>query len=1274
MRNLPKDSRSQEIGRLAARALGGKLPKSWIETPLAGDTDFGIDYTIQLKSTEDYVNYSFYLQLKGTTVPSYNTDKEFISHDFDVSTLNNYYQQEPLVMVAIVDLSENEDNLSDCPIYYFWLEEEWFVVNKDKLETQKTIAVRIPTTNILTPSLNIYDYYSNRISEKFAVAELKKKIQIPNKTSLESIEIFTNAIVDKPLILKSIEKQSEAPWIDNPKGEVSTDLKNCSDCLSNNRINDAKEILNKLDHKKCLFSEHELAEFYYQKGNIMSCEGFFDDAETYFELAYKKNFKNRYRLAYLESKFKLDCMPSHVELEKLIEVLDESDFHECSLKAKSLSIIGRSSEALSILKKSHPNEIMMQMVVCTIGELYDDLDKLIEQNIVSEFDDERKKYIFNSLIARRYFHKSTNQVGVHGEVLPFHGHPEYDVEGMKLSLTFMQRAWGSARKLGYPSDVTMLIDISCLVYGYFNKSSELCFYLEEILVERPNHVEIIRQYIRLLFNSKEYKKTIEWLGKLGTFDVDECGIHLLSFYYSGKSNQFLDLIQKYESTLLGNVRDNTALIFCIGIEIAEATFQKALVERYENIIKSLPNGEAFISIQKFVSQSNLDKTRGNEFVQELYQAYMKLGKPLVIAEQLLKYLNPQDSLTAPQYVELAEHVLSVSELSKNRSLDLAQAFFTTERWENAEKLAEKNIAKGVSVCRWKLVQSISLKNQGKVGVAYSIIKDVIKSEDIDNSEGVGKKEQDFFISLSLSLGFIDNVVDFLEENLINSTSIEDKILITRQLIAVYLNRPKYELKLKTAILKYGYLINQNNCSQEGDYLHLCMLYNPFENDDQISNYHERCNKYFENFPDSEVLRRANINIEGNGEALLASLRELTGVTPEHEKLWESNKQKLRSKVLPIPFSMRGNFLQNTRDVYTTWILSKYSKDEELEFKILHAPQEEEDKFFELIHSSNIILLEETTLLILNDLNLLDSFLKALPKFSILESVFKKINLTTHEPVSVNSQISGDILKVIQNNIEKLQLIHDEEKEFKYDCDLNDESVLLLTDDLYLTWLVKQKNLDVAFGNIFNILEFLHAKDTLSEQEFHKIIGDFFELGIIDINFRYDFLGELINYHLGKPDVDNYEDTGFKYIFDKILVQRSNFRDKQKLFLDMFSWVDISDLSPNTLISLIRKLLEDHPMFDPQKVVNTWFVYCGLQREILKDADTSVSKIHEDLWMKYKQVIEVLNNTKYSSEILLRHIIGVIGSLDENICEIALNNLKASFSPDTNEYKYLETII
>ncbi|OTG72632.1 hypothetical protein B9T38_06730 [Acinetobacter sp. ANC 4218] len=1268
MENLPKEGRSQEIGRLAARALGIKLPKSWIETPLAGDTDFGIDYTIQLKSNENYVKYTFYLQLKGTTVPSYSADKTSISYDFNVSTLNNYHQQEPLVMVAVVDLSENEEDLPNCPIYYFWLEEEWFSTNQHKLKTQSTITIRIPVNNILHTSLDVYEYYSNRILEKFAVAELKKKIQIPNKTSVESIELFTNAITEKPLLLKSIEKQSEAPWIDNPTGEVATELKLCSDFLSNNRVKDARQILDQLQVKINSFTAHELAEFYYQKGNLLSYEYSPDEAEAQFKMAYEKNKKDRYQLAYLQSRFKLDSMPSNDELENLVNTLDDQSFSKCFIKAKSLALLKRSKEGLELLKVKHPNEITAQMAICTIGELYKELDEIIKKNIELELIGERKKYDFNALAARRYFHKASNQMGIHGEVLPFTGHPKYNIEEMKLSYVFIQKAWDSARKLGYPSDVSMLMDISCLIYGYFNNFSELCSHIEEILIERPNHTEIIKHYIRILFNSRDYKKTTELLGKLDNLDADECGIKILSYYHLGKSKQCLELIGEYESILLVSPRENTPAIFCVGIEIAEATFQKALVVRYENIVRKLNNGEAFFAIQKFVSACNMDKSRSKEFAQDLYETYVKLDKPFVIAEQLLPYLDPHNSATAHQIIELAEHILNIRELSKNKYLDLAQAFFTTERWKEAEKLAEKNIAKGVAVSKWKLVQAAALQNQGKVGIAYKTIENVIKSEDI------GREEQEFFISLSLSLGLIDNVVDFLEENLANSTNAQSIILIVRRLIAIYINRPEYGEKLKAAILKYGALIDQANCEQEGDYLHLCILYAPFDSPEQFKEYQARCNNYFETFPNSTAFRRASIDIEGDGEALLASLRQLTGVTPELEEVWESNKQKLRNRELPIPFSMRGYFLQNTRDVYTTWILSKCSKDEELEFRIVHAPQIEKDNFIKLIDISDIILFEETSLLILNELNILDEFLRILPKFSIITSVFKNLNLTTHESISINSQISGNILKAIQNNIEKLQLIDDEEKDFKYDCDLNDESVLLLTDDLYLTWLVKQQNPNVSSGNIFNVLEFLYEKNILSEDEFHEHIVNFFNVGIIDISIRFDFLGELINYHLGKSDVENYEDTGFKCIFDKILIQGSNFRDKQKLFLEMFSWVDISDLSADALISLIRKLLEDHPIFDPQKIVNTWFVYCGLKREILKDADTSVSKIHEDLWLKYKEVVEILNGTKYSGEILLRDVIKVIESLDENISEIALNNLKASFSRDTKEYKYLETII
>ncbi|WP_426726053.1 hypothetical protein [Enterobacter cloacae complex sp. 289A7] len=85
MSQLPNDSYSQEIGRLAQRALVTKMPRAWIETAMSGDSDYGIDYQIQLKNSLDQVEYNFYLQLKGTTEPSLNLDGT-LSYAFKCST------------------------------------------------------------------------------------------------------------------------------------------------------------------------------------------------------------------------------------------------------------------------------------------------------------------------------------------------------------------------------------------------------------------------------------------------------------------------------------------------------------------------------------------------------------------------------------------------------------------------------------------------------------------------------------------------------------------------------------------------------------------------------------------------------------------------------------------------------------------------------------------------------------------------------------------------------------------------------------------------------------------------------------------------------------------------------------------------------------------------------------------------------------------------------------------------------------------------------------
>lgn len=1263
MTNLPREGESQRIGRLAKKVLAIHMPHNWIDKEQDGDSDFGIDYLIQLKNNTGHVEFSFYLQLKGTTAPAYNSANTLISYDFKTSTLEYYHRQEPLVMVAVVDICD-EKKLYECPIYYLWLDDNWFAQNHEKLVNQKSISINIPKANILDQDLDIYDFYASRFQEKLAFNELKKGISEHEKPVVETLSRITQVIDEKPIFLKSIELQGEAPWIDNPKGEVSTDLKNCSDFLANNRVIDAKKILDKLEEKKDSFTNHELAEFYYQKADISSYDGFFDEAESLYKLSYAKEQKERYQLAYLQSKFKLDSMPSEVELEEIVNSLDDGNFAKCVIKAKSLALLKKPLEALSFLKKKYPNEITAQMGICTMGELYQELDEIIDKNINLDFDNERKKYDFYSLAARRYFHKASQQIGIFGEILPLDGLANYDIEGMKLSYELLQKAWSSAKKIGYPRDVVMLMDISPLVYGYFNRLDELTDYFDVLLIERPCNKEIIRPYIRILFNLRNYKKTIELLDKLDSLDVDECGIKILSYAYLGKYKQSLDFIDEYENFLINSKKDNIPAIFCNGIEIAEAMFKKELAEKYENIVKKLPEGEAFLAIQKFVTASNNDKSRRNEFAQDLYKTYLKLGKPIVIAEQLLPYLNPHESISANQIIELAEQVLNVRELRKNRYLDLAQAFFTTGRWKEAETLAEKNIIKGVAISKWKLVKAAALKNQGKVGNAYNIIREAIHE---DNTEELN---QDFYTNLCFSLGFIDEVVDILENNLVRSQESHEKKYLIRRLIEVYANNPNYINKLKIAILKYGDLVDQNSVQEEGDYLQLCMLHQPFENDAQIESYQERSNRYFENFPDSTILRRGHVDVESGAEDFLASLKKLTGVTPELEEKWESNKQKLRSRELPVPFFMRGKFLQNTRDVYTTWMLSKCCKEEETEYQITHSPQIDAKVFFRLVESSNIILIEETSLLILNDLNVLDVFLSALPKFSILDSVFKRINLTTHNYISPNSQISGAILRAIQNNIEKLHLIDDSgDNFFNYDCVSKNEDGLFLTDDLYLSFLMEKHNSNISCANIFTVLSFLFRKNILNEEAFFEKIVDCFLLGILGFSIKFDLLSKLINYYLGGFEIYNYEDTRFKIIFDKLLAERESFSDKISLFINVFNSVDIANLSVEVLLSLIRKLLEHNPTVDPQEILNTWLVYCGLQRKIEIDSDNFVSKSHQELWLKYKEVTNFLNEITYENEFLLKDI---IKKMNDKIKEVAFENLKASFVKGSREYQYLES--
>lgn len=402
---------------------------------------------------------------------------------------------------------------------------------------------------------------------------------------------------------------------------------------------------------------------------------------------------------------------------------------------------------------------------------------------------------------------------------------------------------------------------------------------------------------------------------------------------------------------------------------------------------------------------------------------------------------------------------------------------------------------------------------------------------------------------------------------------------------------------------------------------------------------------------------------------------MAGITPEQIELWESNKQKLRSGELPIPFFMRGLCLQDTRDIFTTWFLSKSSTDQELEFKIIHSPQLNKNDFKDLIDTSDILLIEETSILVLNELEVLDSFLESLPRFSILETFFKKINLTAHALLSPYNNIAKEILKSIQNNLTKLDLIHIDEKDsLQYDQPLKNKKGLLITDDLHLKrWISVENHNTQQTGNIFNVLEYLYDKGMLDKSVLQEKIVITSKLGIVGLNMRLDFLGNSIEYFLGRPEILDYKDTDFQYIFDKIMLFHTDFKIKHKLFLDIFLYVDVQKISPQTLLTLVYKLIESEDSYDPQAVITTWLIHSGLGRKCEKGMENNFSTEHLILWNKYTSVMGILDPESSSIISLLEKVVSVILKLEPEIKSIAFNNLKSGFSSDSIEYSNLKRL-
>ena len=467
--------------------------------------------------------------------------------------------------------------------------------------------------------------------------------------------------------------------------------------------------------------------------------------------------------------------------------------------------------------------------------------------------------------------------------------------------------------------------------------------------------------------------------------------------------------------------------------------------------------------------------------------------------------------------------------------------------------------------------------------------------------------------------------------------------------------------------------------EEGQFLIFFLTSAKTEDRGEIAEFQERLKNYTNSFPNSPILKQGHIDVEGDADSLIASLHEMAGITDEQVAKWEQNKLMIRNGSLPVPFIMLERFLSDTRDVFTSWILSLNSKDEHLEFKINHAPQLDVKTFELELTPTRTVIIEDTTLLVLHELRLLEVFLDNASEFCLLESTFERVAKNSH-PIAgtIHTGLAKGILDSVNKFKSKMVLFHDEERNpvDSYIDAIKKHDALIIVDDLNILRMVNLSNkAQVTSANIFNIIEMLYNQSHISQEDKFSLVTKASSFGFRIPNMTLGLLAETLAFHSKTLNETDYLESEFKVIFDKIFTTQRDTVETVELFLKMLGLaINQYDmiLQPLPIVALLRSFLLRHSYKDLESFVAFVFVYLALTTPVKIESQLiSTSKKHVDLWKLYQDIKLSISAGKASTKEIIFGVVQQLFMLQEKSRLLAYRNIKHCFVPMTGEIEAFE---
>lgn len=1023
--DLPRESESQRIGRLAGKCFDANSPNSWTSNRLDGDSDFGYDYQVQILEN-GLAKDIFRMQLKGTLSPVLIAEGTAFSISIKLTTANYYARAIEPILLIYCDLTVDPESPKNCPLYYLWIHDDLARLrNKGIDEGQKQITLHIPKANELLSNTNLSpDIARFRELSKLghSLDDLMEEDK-PNLDPSERIDVASKMISNlgnkSTVLIDALATDQNTSWVEAPNGTLPWFIKEALTALQHGQIPECQSLIKNAEKHLANAKPLELADYWNVVGKLRTYHLDFKGATEAYAIALNlSNDNDRHLLPWAESILRNNDRNEAGFIEDLsvaIERIKSTSQLALGMRARLIASSGDIDRALKETDalEGIPRYTSRALIFSMQGKWKEALEEC-EAGLNASVIDQNSKLIYLMLRARSRYSISIGPINFktnEDTYLPAPGPAGSDVSLLHLAWKDVMDAVDILRKSGWTSNVDMIADMwtsIAIMLGFQKQALPL---MAEAARSRPDLPYLQNSLATMAVHSANFDIALEAYSSLPETPL-LLSQKIIMLHANKRHFECVKLLQdKWDIA----ADDSRLFGFAIlhAIDSAKKLIQPAVAKKWQEELERRQEFAGEVAVFTFNERVKDHPLERDQALSELVEAYKRLNKPPLIAKHILIELDNLDPIQANLSLELIEVIQAHSLLEITDYISYAQALSTLHKWEELLKLADDGLKQFQSNSRLIAIRAIALDKLGNTSEAYDLLKEVIEKPNVDRFALLS------YIKIVERLGFVEQALAAVEKIFDGELDQSKKFEPLQHLFALVYQSNPADPRLGEIAWQMSDVVDQTDELQEGKFLMSVMTATLFANyklsEEKSRAYQIRLDAYATKFPNSNVFVRIQTSDEDPGQDLIKQLEEVTGTTEDKLAIREKLQREIAQGIKPMPYSIRPrNIRDPITDIVMLWEVSKVSSWGARHLHLAMALSDWQEPQLK-DYRGQIPILDLISLLVLSDLNLLDFLFKVFPKIAVGKA-------TLHELQKLVSPIFGsqyrDKLLLIQNTLKK----------------------------------------------------------------------------------------------------------------------------------------------------------------------------------------------------------------------------------------------------------------